>query len=171
MGRNQAYTRALTLAALCGSKIALGPALLAQSRRWPSRRNWALAAMGEMMLDKLGVFPARYRPSLLVPHSLAGAWVAHESLKEDGVDDPWAAAMGGAVAAGVAIAAPMVRMSAQRMLGVPDALLGVAEDGLMMSVASKNLGVSPEELTGAVRESVEGVGERVRPTLSAAGLR
>jgi hypothetical protein len=170
MRSNHPYMRAMTLAAVSGSKIALGPALLAYSHRWPSRRNWALAAMGEMMLDKMGVFPPRYRPSLLIPHTLAGAWVARESLKEDGVDDPWGAAMGAAVAAGVSIAAPVVRMMAQRILGVPDAVLGVAEDGLTLSVAARNLDLSTHDLTEAARESVEGLRERAQPALSAVGL-
>lgn len=170
MHSNQAYMRAMTLAAVSGSKAALGPALLAHARRWPSRRNWALAAMGEMMLDKLGVFPPRYRPSLLVPHALAGGWVARESLKADGVDDPWGALMGASVAAGVAIAAPVVRMTARKILGVPDAILGVAEDGLTLGVASKNLDLSADDLFGAARESVEGLRERAQPTLAAVGL-
>ncbi|HEU5118482.1 MAG TPA: hypothetical protein VFT74_17865 [Isosphaeraceae bacterium] len=170
MQNHRSYVKAMTLAAACGSKIALGPALLSQTRRWPSRRNWALAAMGEMLLDKMGVFPPRYRPSLLIPHSLAGAWVAHESLKEDGIDDPWSPMMGAAVAAGVAVGAPLVRMAAQRVLGVPDALLGVAEDGLTLSIASRNLDLSPHDLAGAARESVEGLRERAQPTLSAVGL-
>ena len=56
---SRAFERAMVLAALSGLKIALGPALLATSRRWPSRQSWIAAAMGEMVLDKLGVFPAR----------------------------------------------------------------------------------------------------------------
>jgi hypothetical protein len=71
-----------------------------------------LAALGEMVLDKVGVFPPRYRPPLLIPHALAGAWVAHESLREEGVDDPWGAAMGAVVAAGVSAVAPIVRTAA-----------------------------------------------------------
>jgi hypothetical protein len=171
MRSQEPYVRALTLAAASGSKIALGPALLGQMARWPSRRTWAIAAMGEMLLDKLGVFPPRYRPSLLVPHALAGAWVAHESLKEDGVDEPMGAVMGAAVAAGVAIAAPIVRMTASRVMGVPDAVLGIAEDGLTLGIAAKNLDLSTDDLAGAARESVEGLRERMEPTLSAVGLR
>ena len=29
-----------------------------------------MAALGEMFLDKVGVFPPRYRPALLIPHTL-----------------------------------------------------------------------------------------------------
>jgi hypothetical protein len=115
---NKPFERAMVLAALSGLKIALGPAFLATARRWPSRQSWVMAAVGEMFLDKVGVFPARFRLPLLIPHSLAGAWVARESLREDGEDDPWAAVAGGMVAAGVAIAAPS-RRPARARRGLP----------------------------------------------------
>src|SRR3954447_21276850 len=105
------FARAMALAALSGSKIALGPAFFETSRRRPNAGAWVAGALGEMLLDKLEVFPARFRPSLLVPHTLAGAWVARESLKDDGIDDPSAVLMGAVVAAGVASVAPMVRIA------------------------------------------------------------
>ena len=139
----------MALAALSGLKIALGPAFLAMSRRWPSRQAWVTAAMGEMVLDKLGVFPPRYRLPLLIPHSLAGAWVARESLREDGEDDPWVAVAGGMVAAGVAVAAPLVRMSINKVVGIPDSLLGLGEDYLAISYGSQALDVPMDDITGA----------------------
>jgi hypothetical protein len=168
---NRAFERAMALAALSGLKIALGPALLATSRRWPSRQNWIMAAMGEMVLDKLGVFPPRYRPSLLIPHSLAGAWVARESLREDGEDDPWAAVAGGAVAAGVAVAAPVVRMTFNKVLGIPDPLLGLAEDYMALSYGTQVLEMPMDEITGAAREIFDDVKERARPALESMGMR
>ena len=126
------FERAMALAALSGLKVALGPAFLATSRRWPSRQNWVMAAVGEMLLDKVGIFPPRYRLPLLIPHTLTGAWVAQESARADGEDDPWIAVAGGMVAASVAIAAPIVRMAGSKILGVPDALLGLGEDYLAL---------------------------------------
>jgi hypothetical protein len=161
----------MVLAALSGFKIALGPAFLATARRWPSRQNWVIAALGEMVLDKLGVFPSRYRPSLLIPHSLAGAWVARESLREDGQDDPWAAVAGGMVAAGVSIAAPIVRMAANKVLGVPDALLGLGEDYLALQCGTQAMDLSMDGITGAAREALEDVKERARPALESMGIR
>jgi len=168
---NQAFERAMALAALSGLKIALGPAMLATSRRWPSRQNWIMAAMGEMVLDKLGVFPPRYRPSLLIPHSLAGAWVARESLREDGEDDPWAAVAGGMVAAGVAVAAPVVRMTINKVLGIPDPLLGLAEDYMALSCGTQVLEMPMDEITDAAREMFDDVKERARPALESMGMR
>ena len=74
--RKTPFERALALAALSGFKIALGPAFLAASRRSPNTGPWALAALGEMFLDKIGVFPPRFRPALLIPHALsAPGWL------------------------------------------------------------------------------------------------
>jgi hypothetical protein len=160
----------MVLAALSGLKIALGPAFLATSRRWPSRQNWVAAAMGEMVLDKLGVFPPRYRLPLLIPHSLAGAWVAHESMREDGEDDPWAAVAGGMVAAGVAVAAPIARMAINKVIGVPDALLGLGEDYLALSYGAQALDVPLDELTGAARQMWDEARERARPALESMGM-
>lgn len=164
------YERALALAALSGSKIALGPAFLAASRRRPGAWAWVAGAMGEMLLDKLGVFPARFRPALLLPHTLAGAWVAHESLKEDGIHDPSGALLGAVVAAGVAGVAPMARIALNTGLGLPDALLGAAEDYLFLRLGTEATGLSMDEVKGAAQEAVTQLGDRARPALTAIGV-
>jgi hypothetical protein len=161
----------MALAALSGLKIALGPAFLTTARGRPSSRNWILGAMAEMFLDKVGVFPPRYRPGLLVPHTLAGAWVARESLREDGEDNPWAAPMGAIVAAGVASVAPMVRIAASRLLGVHDAVLGVAEDYCALQLGTRAMDMSIDQVTEAAKESISGIGERVMPALESVATR
>ncbi len=166
----QALERAMTLAALSGFKIALGPAFLETARRRPSARNWVMGALGEMVLDKLGIFPPRYRPSLLVPHTLAGAWVARESLKEDGIDDVSAVAAAAAVAAGVAISAPLIRMAGGRILGIPDVLLAVAEDYLALYLGTRALGLSMGQVADEAREAVGEVRGRIRPALESVGV-
>jgi hypothetical protein len=168
---NKSFERAMTLAALSGLKIALGPAFLAASQRRPEARSWALAALGEMFLDKIGVFPARYRPMLLIPHTLAGAWVAHESMKADGVNDPYAAAMGAVVAAGVAAVAPMVRITGSKVLGIPDPILGLAEDYFALRMGTEATGLTLGEVTDTARDSLEDVRDRVvMPALHSAGI-
>jgi hypothetical protein len=168
---NRAYERAMTLAALSGLKIALGPAFLTTAHRRPGNHNWVLAALGEMFLDKIGVFPSRFRLPLLIPHTLAGAWVASESMKEDGVDDPWAAPMGAVVAAGVAAVAPMVRITGSRVLGIPDPLLGVAEDYLALRLGTQAMDLSMDQIAETAKETVSELGERVKPALEKAGVR
>lgn len=156
--QSKSYERAMTLAALSGLKIALGPAFLRSSRRQSSASNWVLAALGEMALDKLGVFPSRFRPGLLVPHTLAGAWVARESLKEDGIDAPQAALMGAIMAAGVASVAPMVRITIHKGLGIPDWMLGLAEDYLALKLGTQSMGMSMDEVKGVARDAVGDLG-------------
>src|SRR3954454_13966012 len=141
------FERAMALAALSGLKIALGPAFLTTAWRRPESRSWMMAALGEMVLDKVGVFPSRSRLPLLIPHTLAGAWVAKESMEADGVNDPWAAPMGAVLAAGVATLAPMVRISANKVLGIPDAVLGVAEDYLALKLGSEAVGLRMDDVT------------------------
>ena len=164
------HERAIGVAALCGSKIALGPAFLETSRRRPNARAWVAGLLGEMLLDKIGVFPPRWRPLLLVPHTLAGAWVARESLKEDGIDDPSAVLMGAVAAAGVAGVAPMLRIALSRGLGVPDPLLGVAEDYLFLQLGSRATGMAMDELPEIAKDAVGEIGGQVRPALESIGV-
>ena len=65
--------------------------------------------------------------------------MARESLREDGEDDPWAAVAGGMVAAGVAVAAPSSGSPINKVVGIPDPLLGLGEDYLALSYGSQAL--------------------------------
>jgi hypothetical protein len=166
--------RAIALAAVTGLKVAMGPALFATARGRPEAPMLVAAALGEMVLDKLGILPSRYRLPLLLPRAAAGAWVAHESLKADGAEAPGAAALGAAVAAGTATLAPMVRLAGNRLFGIPDILLGLAEDYLALRLGSCAAGLDVERLPDVAREAIEDVRERVlpsdRPATAPAGL-
>ena len=165
---NRPFERAMALAALSGLKIALGPAFLLSARNRPGSRNWVMGAMGEMLLDKLGVFPSRSRLPLLIPHTLAGAWVARESMREDGVEDPWAAPAGAVVAAGVSTIVPMIRITASKGLGIPDVLLALAEDYLALKLGTQAMGMSMDQVTDIARESFEDVREQAMPMIEEA---
>lgn len=166
---NAAFEKAMKLAVLSGLKAALGPAFLKTAQRRPDASHWVAAAMGEMVLDKVGFVPSRRSLPLLIPHALSGAWVAMESMREDGVEDPWAAPMGAAVAAGVATIAPMLRVSASTVLGIPDAVLGVAEDYMALRLGTETLGLSMNEVSDAAKQSVEEIKERVMPAVQSIG--
>lgn len=165
----QPYERAMALAALSGLKIALGPAFHTTARGLPNRQNWVLGAVAEMVLDKVGVFPSRSRLPLLIPHTLAGAWVARESLKEDGVEDPRGALMGAAVAAGVATLAPMIRIATRKILGIPDPLLAVGEDYLALQLGCRAMDMPLDQVREAARESIQSAGDRIMPALETVG--
>jgi hypothetical protein len=170
--RKTPFERAMTLAALSGFKIALGPAFLAASRRSPNTGGWAMAALGEMVLDKIGIFPPRFRPSLLIPHAVSGAWVARESMKQEGVDDPMAPLAGAVVAAGVSCVAPLLRMTLNKGLGLSDAMLGLGEDYVALKLGTEATGVSLTQVGEIAREAIDDLRGQVMssmPSPSTAG--
>src|SRR3954452_1336313 len=120
---SQAFERAMKLAVVSGLRTMLGPAMVAAASNRPERQGLAMAAMGEMVIDKMPLMPSRASLPLMIPRALAGAWVAKTMMEEAGEENPWAVPMGAAVAAGVATLAPRVRYLLGRTLGVPDFLL------------------------------------------------
>lgn len=164
-GMRTPYERAMVLAAVSGLKTTLGPALVAASSKRQGWKGLALAAMGEMVLDKLPFLPSRRSLPLLLPRAIAGYWSAKTYLESEGVEDQGAAAMGAAVAAGVATFAPIVRGAASKVLGVPDPLIGLGEDWLALKFGGEAAGLSMEELGELAKESVEGLQEQVAPML------
>ena len=159
------FERAMALAALSGFKVALGPAFLAAKRRSPNTGTWAIAALGEMLLDKIGILPPRYRPSLMIPHAISGAWVARETMREEDVNDPSIPVLGAVVAAGVSCVAPLARMALNRGLGVPDAFLGLGEDYLALSLGSEATGISLGQVSEITRDAFEDLRGQVAPSL------
>lgn len=157
--------RAMTLAAVSGLRASAGPALLEASRRSPRSGGWVLAAIGEMALDKVGLFRRRYRPALMIPHAIAGAYAARESMKRDGVDDQSIPVMGAVVAAGVAAVAPIARMALNRGLGVNNAVLGLAEDYIALKFGGEAVGMSMEQVCDAAKEAVGDLRDQVAPDL------
>ena len=166
---NASFEKAMKLAVLSGLKAALGPAFLMASQRRPEVSTWTAVALGEMVLDKVGIFPSRSSLPLLIPHTLSGGWVAYESMRADGVDDPLAAPMGAAVAAGVSTFAPMLRIAASRILGIPNPVMGLLEDYLALKLGTETVGLSMDEVTQVARDSMEDLKERVRPAIQSVG--
>lgn len=157
--------KALTLAAVSGLKTTLGPALVAAGQRHAWWKTLAVAAIGEMVLDKLPFLPSRRSLPLLIPRALAGYWAAKTSLEADGIDDPQTAALGAAVAAGVGTFAPIARATASTILGVPDGLVGVVEDYLALKLGGQAAGLSMEDIKQIAQEAVSGFQEEVTPLL------
>lgn len=157
--------RAMTLAAVTGLKTTMGPALLETSRRSSKFNGWMLAAMGEMVLDKLPFLPARFRPIAMIPRAVAGAYAARESMRRDGIDDPSVPVMGAVVAAGVACVAPIARMALNRGLGVNDTVIGLAEDYIALKYGGEAVGMSIEELGEAAKGTLCDLRDQVAPDL------
>jgi hypothetical protein len=162
--------RALKLAVVTGLRAALGPALVARSQYRPERQNLALAAMGEMIADKLPLVPDRDTLLPLIARGIAGGWVAKRCQEEDNDHDPWLVPLGVAVAMGVAVAAPKVRKILGWTTGVPQPILGLAEDYLALQLGSEALGLSMNQISYAARESIEELKEKLMPETSGAAI-
>jgi hypothetical protein len=102
---------------------------------------------------------------MLIPHALSGAWVARESMRKDGVDDPSAPVAGAIVAAGVASVAPIARIALTRGLGVSGVLLGLAEDYLALKLGGEATGMTFNQMGEAARDAVEDLRDQVAPDL------
>jgi hypothetical protein len=161
----RAMERALTLAAVSGLRATMGPALLEASRRSPRGTGWLLGALGEMALDKIGLFRRSYRPSLMIPHAIAGAYTARESMRRDGVEDPSIPIMGAVVAAGVAGVAPIARMALNKGLGVNGAVLGLAEEYFALKWGGEAVGLSMEDLGDAAKQAIGDLRDQVAPDM------
>jgi hypothetical protein len=125
-----------------------------------------MAALGEMVVDKLPLVPSRSSQPLMIPRALAGAWVAKTVMEEAGeADHPWAVPMGAAVAAGVATLAPKFRAVLRTTLGLPDFTVGLAEDYLALRLGGEAVGLSMDQVSDIARDSLEDIKEAVRPAL------
>lgn len=150
----RAFERAMRLAVVSGLRSALGVALVEAAYDRPNRKNWALAAMGEMAADKLPFMPSRANFLVMLPRAVAGAYVAQEVMKKEGVEDPWVGPMGGLVAAGVSQLAPRVR-GLLHFVGFPGVVLGLAEDYLALKVGGEALGMTMDDLKSIGAESID----------------
>ena len=163
---NAAFERAVKLAVVTGLRAALGPALLAAAYNRPERNQLAMAALGEMVVDKLPFVPSRSTLPMLVPRALAGAWVVHESLKRDGVNEPWAAPLGAAVAVGAATFAPKIRGLLHAVLGIPQPVLGAIEDYLALRMGGEAVGLTMDDLKQIGGHSFEEIKGHVMPAVN-----
>lgn len=159
---NASMERALKLAAVTGLRVALGPALVGQALHRPERQNLALAALAEMVVDKMPLVPDRDTLLSLVVRGAAGAWVADQLTRErTGAKDPWAAPLGAAVAMGVAVAAPKVRKTLGWTTGVPQFVLGLVEDYVALKIGTDALDMSLNEAGSAAYEGVDDLRQRL----------
>lgn len=151
----RAFERAMRLAAVTGLRASFGPALLAAATNNANRRNWALAAVGEMVVDKVPGVPSRATLPAMLPRAAAGYYVAKQIMEREGVDDPWVAPLGAAVAAGVGAIAPRIRGLLGLVLRVPSPVIGLAEDYLALKIGSEAVGLTMDDLKRIGEESLE----------------
>jgi hypothetical protein len=163
---NARFDRAMKLAVVTGLRSMLGPALLARATGRPDRQNWAMAALGEMVADKVPLMPSRDSLLPLLVRGVAGAWVARTLMKDEGFeDDPWAVPLGAAVAMGVAVAAPKLRKTIRWTTGIPDPVLGLAEDYLALRLGTEAVGLSLSDVAEVAKQTVEELTCRVQAAI------
>lgn len=129
--------RAGAVGAVCGMRTFTGPAILAIGGGWgdgaPARLLPA-AGVGELVADKLPQMPARSEPPLFAARVLSGAICGAGVAALAGRAALRCAAAGGLAAALAVVPTERLRAALGRWTGVPDPLLGVAEDVLAVTV-------------------------------------
>ena len=150
----RAFERAMRLAVVSGLRSTFGMALLEAAYDRPNRKSWAMAALGEIVVDKLPFVPSRASLPAMLPRAVAGGYVAKQVMDREGIEDPWVAPMGAVVAAGVAALAPRIR-GALGLLGMPGMLLGLAEDYLALKVGGEALGLTMNDLKSIGAETID----------------
>ena len=144
----------MRLAVVSGLRSTFGMALVEAAYDRPNRKSWAMAALSEIVVDKIPFVPSRANLAVMIPRAVAGAYVARQVMDREGVEDPWVAPMGAAVAAGTAALAPRIR-GALGLLGMPGLLLGLAEDYLALKVGGEALGLTMNDLKSIGAETVD----------------
>jgi uncharacterized membrane protein/uncharacterized protein (UPF0548 family) len=139
---------AVALGAVAGVRSLLAPALIALEHRHRSglfagRRGkkaaaiaqaLQLAALGELLLDKMSWAPPRVQPVSVVARAVSGAVVgAALTPRTRGLG----ALLGGAAAIATTWLAYNARRAATRSLGVPNVLAGLIEDAVAIGVGSR----------------------------------
>jgi len=162
------FEKAMKLAVVTGLRSMLGPALLARSSNRPEQRNLAMAAIGEMVVDKLPLVPSRDTFISLVVRGMAGAWVGKTLQDEEGDHNPWTIPLSAAVAVGVAVTAPKVRRTLSAT-GISNVFRGLMEDYLALKLGTEAVGLSMDDMTQAARDSVDDMREKLSPVLQSVG--
>jgi uncharacterized membrane protein len=151
---------AALLGAANGMRTFAGPAALAARGRLlrgsPARFAVLAAAAGEVVGDKTPIVPPRTQPPALIGRSASGAFTGNA------VAGPGGAAVGALAAAGSTFAAYRARKALGELTGLPEPVLGVAEDGVAYAAAA--LG------TRGAREPAEGPESGPKPRALARGI-
>ena len=81
----RAFERAMRLAVVSGLRSTFGMALMEAAYDRPNRKAWAIAAMGEMVVDKIPGVPSRASLPAMIPRAVAGAYVVQQVMEREGV--------------------------------------------------------------------------------------
>ncbi len=150
----RAWGAVAVLGAVCGARTFTAPgmgALLGRYGRGRVRQALLLAAGGELVGDKLPAIPPRTSPPALLGRVLSGAVMAGADRRPASTRPGWVLAAGvGATTAGLsAFATQRLRAAVGESSGLPDPVLGAAEDVFALAVAALVMRGGPASPRGA----------------------
>jgi uncharacterized membrane protein len=137
------------MGAIAGLRSAAGPATLSRaisSGRLKNLDGTIFAALGsartakvltffevgEMIVDKLPILPSRTSPPPLLGRALSGAAVGAALFASENGNKAAGGALGAAAAVAGAVAGEQLRAQISQRLGVPDTLIALLEDGVVL---------------------------------------
>ena len=143
-------TRALALGAVAGLRSAMAPALLSRAASGPGvgQRGdtvyaaftlpnvstlLTLAAIGELVVDKLPILPDRIAIAPLAGRAASGALVGAALFAAENASDQVGALLGALGAVAGASAGYYARVTATDSLGVPDLVVALVEDAVAVA--------------------------------------
>ena len=142
------------LGGIAGMRTMAAPAILSRSvveGRVASLENTPFAALGsrrvstalraleigELIVDKLPIVPSRTSPPPLLGRAASGALVGAAMFASGGRRTVMGGALGAVSAMVMAYAAERLRMQIIQRLGVPNAVAGLLEDGIVLFGGSR----------------------------------
>jgi uncharacterized membrane protein len=105
---------------------------------WVSRML-RMFEIGEMLVDKLPVTPSRTSPPPLLGRAASGAFVGAALFASENRRAAVGAALGATAALVSAYAGERLRLQVSEKLGVPDPVVALLEDGLVLLAGSRLL--------------------------------
>ena len=147
-------SQTLSLGAISGLRSFSGPAFLsrAASKGLVSLDGTALAflgserlsralmlmALGELVGDKLSITPSRTSPPVLLWRAASGGLVGAVSFASEGRRSTTGAALGSSAAVAAAVIGEKVRALVGEKTGLPDPLVALAEDSIVLLVGFRS---------------------------------
>ena len=98
-----------------------------------------VAALGELVGDKLSITPSRTSPPVLLWRAVSGGLVGAASFVSEGRRATAGVALGSSAAIAAAIAGEWLRALAGRKTGLPDPLVALTEDAVVLLVGFRFL--------------------------------
>ena len=151
-------SKAIALGTISGLRSMSGPAFLSRAASQDRlnlegtplaflaspRISKALVVMelGELVGDKLPIIPSRTSLPILLGRAASGGLVGAALFTSDGRRVTTGAAVGAAAAVTAALAGEQLRALAGEKTGLPDPLLALAEDAVVLLVGHRSLGES-----------------------------